>query len=144
MLYAPNAEQRARDVRFLDVRRSMIRFFGNACALLGAGATVAVILVPAVTSVADSWTTSFGFAAWVMFQALVVGFVSMTAARGLGLAFAVRILRGRQYVGWVLPSSCTSFAGWFMNEWRFYGNRGLQVGERNFGFEVAIDGQLTR
>lgn len=122
----------------------MINFFGTACGLMAAVPAMGAVLLPRLMQEPGSglgW--GFGGDVVTLIASLAVGFLAMTLARGLGLAFAVRIVRGRQYVAWAPPSSCASFTRWVFYSWGFYGNRGMQVGERNFGIEVAIVGELS-
>ena len=77
-----------------------------------------------------------------MFAIAAAALFAFSFTRLLALACAVRLMRGRVAVKWVLPNRCCSFSSWLAYEWNFIGKGGRHQGERLIGLEVALQGDL--
>ena len=74
----------------------------------------------------------------VLIAIITLGVVAGLATRVLILAAGIALVRGRSAVSWVRPSECISLGSWVEHRWRFAGH----TGERSFGFEFALTGEL--
>lgn len=74
----------------------------------------------------------------VIIAIIALGVVAGLAARIVILATGVVLVRGQSAMSWVRPSECASLSSWAEYRWRFAG----QAGERCFGFEFALQGEL--
>lgn len=119
----------------------MLRFFSNIAGLIPAG----FILVFGTVLIGKHQDLVFA-SAWTLVLSISIvsigSYFAFSLIRFLCLAAALRLMRGSKAVNFASPGECRSFSGWLAYEWRYFGNGGLQHGERMLGLEVAYTGSV--